>query len=157
MGPPTVEDEETSSPSASDSSSSVSDSESSSGNDEKEEAMDVDAKDGKGPSKGKQRSRSPSPANMDLPRGLPLEPKTDEEKRTDAQFRERFRKFWMASMAKSFGDELAELQKEPNMTKPKLSMLIDALAAGTNIYLPTTNDGSTTRIDEAEILLGLKK
>jgi len=44
--------------------------------------------------------------------------------------------------------------QEPNMTKPKLAMLIDALAAGTNLYTPTRNEASTAGTSEVNLLLG---
>jgi hypothetical protein len=40
------------------------------------------------------------------------------------------------------------------MTKPKLAMLIDALAAGTNLYMPTSNGASTAGTSEVNLLLG---
>lgn len=40
------------------------------------------------------------------------------------------------------------------MTKPKLAMLIDALTAGTNLYMPTSNGASTAETSEVNLLLG---
>jgi uncharacterized protein YnzC (UPF0291/DUF896 family) len=40
-----------------------------------------------------------------------LNPITDEEKQRDAQLREKFRKFWMASVADAFKDDLEKIQK----------------------------------------------
>jgi len=56
-------------------------------------------------------SRSPSPADDSLPISVPLNPTTEQEKAKDAQMKERFRKYWMKSMAEGFGDELQQLQK----------------------------------------------
>ncbi|CAG7848539.1 SubName: Full=Uncharacterized protein {ECO:0000313/EMBL:CCA66552.1} [Serendipita indica DSM 11827] len=89
---------------------------------------------------------------------LSLHPVTEVEKERDTQFRERFRGFWMKSMAEGFGEELSQLQKEPDMTKPKLAMLIDALAGGTGIYLPENGaEGTSSGVSEVEMLLGVKR
>lgn len=41
------------------------------------------------------------------------------------------------------------------MTKPRLAMLIDALAMGTELYLPTADTrGSSSGTDDVNILLG---
>jgi ribosome assembly protein 3 len=56
-------------------------------------------------------SRSPSPPDPTIPPLVTLKPTTDEEKQRDAQLRERFRKFWMASVADAFKDDLEVIQK----------------------------------------------
>lgn len=44
------------------------------------------------------------------------------------------------------------------MTQPKLAMLIDALSAGANAYMPSNNEsGSTSERGEVELLLGIHK
>jgi hypothetical protein len=44
------------------------------------------------------------------------------------------------------------------MTQPKLAMLIDALSAGANVYIPSNNEsGSTSERGEVELLLGVHK
>jgi hypothetical protein len=43
------------------------------------------------------------------------------------------------------------------MTKPKLAMLIDALAAGTNIYTPSDTSNKSHSGSEVELLLGIKR
>ena len=44
------------------------------------------------------------------------------------------------------------------MSKPKLAMLIDALAGGTGVYLPENeNESSSSAISEVEMMLGIKK
>lgn len=62
-------------------------------------------------SKGHPQSRSPSPPNPAIPPLVTLNPITDEEKQRDAQLREKFRKFWMASVADAFKDDLEKIQK----------------------------------------------
>ncbi|KIM29480.1 hypothetical protein M408DRAFT_67731 [Serendipita vermifera MAFF 305830] len=114
----------------------------------------------KSPTKDKTRlpSRSPSPADHTLPSGIYLNPSTEEEKRKDAEMKERFRKFWMMTTAEGFRDELGQIQTEPNMTQSKLAMLIDALSAGANNYMPSNNGtGSTSGQSEVELLLGVHK
>jgi ribosome assembly protein 3 len=93
------------------SSSSSSSSESSS--DAESSAEDNEDVEMKPPEKKGRRppSRSPSPADDSLPMSIPLHPTTEQEKVKDAQMKERFRKYWMKSMAEGFGDELQQLQK----------------------------------------------
>lgn len=44
------------------------------------------------------------------------------------------------------------------MTQSKLSMLIDALSTGANVYMPSNNGtGSTSERSEVELLLGVHK
>ena len=57
------------------------------------------------------QSRSPSPPDPTIPPLVTLNPTTDEEKQRDAQLREKFRKFWMASVADAFKDDLEQIQK----------------------------------------------
>jgi ribosome assembly protein 3 len=57
------------------------------------------------------QSRSPSPPSPTIPSLVTLKPTTDEEKQRDAQLREKFRKFWMASVADAFKDDLEKIQK----------------------------------------------
>jgi len=59
----------------------------------------------------RQQSRSPSPPDPTIPRLVTLNPTTDEEKQRDAQLRDKFRKFWMASVADAFSDDLEKIQK----------------------------------------------
>jgi hypothetical protein len=56
-------------------------------------------------------SRSPSPPDPTIPSLVTVNPTTDEEKQRDAQLREKFRKFWMASAADAFKDDLEKIQK----------------------------------------------
>jgi len=63
------------------------------------------------PSARRPQSRSPSPPNRTIPPLVTLHPTTDEEKQRDAQLREKFRKFWMASVADAFKDDLEKIQK----------------------------------------------
>lgn len=110
------------------------------------------------------RSRSPSPPDPTIPPLVTLNPITDEEKQRDAQLREKFRKFWMASVADAFKDDLEKIQKvksapfdtpkilrvtqEPNLSQSRLGLLIDSLAAGAELYI----DGKST--EEVKMVLG---
>jgi len=48
---------------------------------------------------------------------------------------EKFRKFWMSSVAEGFRDDLEQIRKqEPNMNTTKLAMLIDSLASGADVF-----------------------
>jgi len=80
-------------------------------------------------------SRSPSPPDPTIPSLVTVNPTTDEEKQRDAQLREKFRKFWMASAADAFKDDLEKIQKEPNLSQSRLGLLIDSLAAGADLYV----------------------
>jgi ribosome assembly protein 3 len=104
---------------SSESSNSSSESEESSEDDEdeeKDEGEDEEMKSPK-PTKRKYPSRSPSPRNSDLPMSLPMNPTTKQEKLKDAEMKERFRKYWMSSVAEGFKDELEQLQKVFNICK----------------------------------------
>lgn len=63
--------------------------------------------------------------------------------------KEKFRKFWMSSVADAFKDELEEIRKEPNLTTSRLSLLIDALASGADVY--ASNDDPS--VNEMEMVL----
>ena len=67
-----------------------------------------------GPSKPTRRripSRSPSPPTVEIPPLLPSNPVTDAEKEKEKALKEKFRKFWMASIADGFKDDLDEIRK----------------------------------------------
>ena len=83
--------------------------------------------------------------------------------------KERFRKFWMASVADAFKDDLEEIRKvrimlisiymspdplqEPNLTTSRLALLIDSLAAGADAYSSSRGpNGNAT--NEMEVILG---
>ncbi|TDL17725.1 hypothetical protein BD410DRAFT_822565 [Rickenella mellea] len=80
------------------------------------------------------RLESPPPPSTSLPSFLPQNNGSEQEKEKEALLKERFRKFWMASVADGFVDDLNEIRKESNLTTSRLSMLIDSLAAGADVY-----------------------
>ena len=85
--------------------------------------------------------------------------------------REKFQKFWMASIADGFRDDLEQIRKvskeqrhvrwhqihiiqkptqEPNMNTTKLTMLIDSLATGADVFSSEKRQkGSVNEVDVA--------
>jgi len=59
---------------------------------------------------------------------------TEEQRVKDTTLKDRFKKLWMVSVADAFQGDLEQLRKEPNMTTDRLSLLIDSLASGSDIY-----------------------
>ncbi|KAJ7815965.1 hypothetical protein B0H14DRAFT_2845865 [Mycena olivaceomarginata] len=60
----------------------------------------------------------------------------------------RFKKFWMASVADGFKDDLEEIRvKEPNLGSSRLGLLIDSLASGADVF------SSTADINEMQVVL----
>ncbi|EJC97991.1 uncharacterized protein FOMMEDRAFT_171371 [Fomitiporia mediterranea MF3/22] len=91
----------------------------------------------------------------------------DGDKAHEEALRARFRQFWLGSVADAFADDLNEIRKEPNLTPARLSLLIDSLAAGADIYTsssnspktnsksnPTSNEKGKAQINEMEVILG---
>lgn len=66
--------------------------------------------------------------------------------------KERFRKFWMVSVADAFKDDLEEIRKEPNLDASRLSMLVDSLASGADAFTSRADESDT--INEMEVALG---
>ncbi|KAF8351710.1 hypothetical protein F5887DRAFT_1057593 [Amanita rubescens] len=100
-------------------------------------------------------SPSPSPPPVTIPSFLPS---TDEDPTgmKTQELRERFRKFWMASVAEGFKDDLEHIQKEPNMNTTKLAMLIDSLASGADVFtseMKMTTGKGPGGVDEVEVIL----
>ncbi|OJT04632.1 hypothetical protein TRAPUB_4644 [Trametes pubescens] len=86
-------------------------------------------------SKPARRPASPTPPPTTVPSFLPGKGAADEEKQNEQVLKERFRKFWMASVADGFKEDLEEIRKqEPNLTTSRLAMLIDSLAAGGDVF-----------------------
>ncbi|CAE6510740.1 unnamed protein product [Rhizoctonia solani] len=109
--------------------------------------------------KSKRRdSHSPSPPPTNLPSFLPP-PGTDNACQREEELKARFRRFWMASVADGFRADLEELHKEPNLTESRLSLLIDSLASGADVFMsaPAGNSGrgleSISGINEMEVVL----
>ncbi|EJD42464.1 hypothetical protein AURDEDRAFT_145757 [Auricularia subglabra TFB-10046 SS5] len=114
------------------SSSSSSSSDSSSESESETEAAPV-----KPAASRKQPSRSPSPVSAEIP---PFQ--ADNE-----QLKDRFRQFWMGSVADAFKDDLEQIRKEPNLTTSRLAILIDSLGEGAKVF-STSSD-----VDEMQLVL----
>ncbi|EJU05970.1 hypothetical protein DACRYDRAFT_12791 [Dacryopinax primogenitus] len=98
-------------------------------------------------------SRSPSPPAPALPPFLPTAKDVREEK--EKQLKDRFRKYWMTSLADAFADDLDEIRKEQSMTKSRLDMLIDSLASGADVFSSSLDESSRQRTnEEMELVLG---
>ncbi|KAH9034772.1 hypothetical protein EDB85DRAFT_1946692 [Lactarius pseudohatsudake] len=91
----------------------------------------------------KARSPSPSPPPVGLPPFLPSEGSGSRADEEEQALRNRFRQFWMASVADAFSDDLERIRKEPSMTKSRLALLIDSLASG----------GERGEMNEMEVVL----
>ncbi|KAF8622429.1 hypothetical protein AX15_007013 [Amanita polypyramis BW_CC] len=96
-------------------------------------------------------SLSPSPPPTILPSFIPSH---DEDLEKGRELREKFRKFWMASVADSFRDDLEQIHKEPNMNTTSLSMLIDSLASGADVFTSEKQPKDKGGVDEVEVVLG---
>ena len=99
-------------------SSSESESESeSSGEESDHQRDDVEMLDASAPTEesGKKErvvySRSPSPSPPPVPSFLPTEPDGSVDMGSEKQLKDRFRKFWMQSVADAFQDDLAQIHK----------------------------------------------
>jgi ribosome assembly protein 3 len=119
------------------------------------------------PKKPAAASRSPSPIRGDLPPFFPPGLSEEEKQKQEADLRERFRKFWMGTMAEAFKDDLEQLRKastpneqginysspslqEPNLTTSRLALLIDSLGAGAETFTSSTRTGG---VNEMELVL----
>ncbi|KAH9077715.1 hypothetical protein EDB83DRAFT_2345454 [Lactarius deliciosus] len=98
----------------------------------------------------KARSPSPSPPPVDLPPFLPSEGSGGRAEEEQA-LRDRFRQFWMASVADAFSDDLERIRKEPSMTKSRLALLIDSLASGGEVF--SSRAGERGEMNEMEVVL----
>ncbi|THH13852.1 hypothetical protein EW146_g6412 [Bondarzewia mesenterica] len=67
--------------------------------------------------------------------------------------KERFRKFWMASVADAFRDDLDQIRKEPHLTAPRLSLLIDSLASGTEVFTSSSKADKSNDMNEMDVVL----
>ncbi|KAL0070011.1 hypothetical protein AAF712_002908 [Marasmius tenuissimus] len=95
------------------------------------------------------RSASPPPPSTAIPSFLePQDGQTSEQR--EQEMRDKFRKFWMSAVADGFKDDLEEIRKEPNLTTSKLSLLIESLASGADLFSATEKNG----VNEMEILIG---
>ena len=64
---------------------------------------------------GKQKrvvySRSPSPTPTPVPSFLPTKPDGSVDTESEQQLKDKFRKFWMQSVADAFQDDLVQIHK----------------------------------------------
>ncbi|KXN88340.1 hypothetical protein AN958_07485 [Leucoagaricus sp. SymC.cos] len=91
------------------------------------------------------RSPSPSPPPVEISSFLPPpgDPSAEEKEK---ELKEKFRKFWMSSVADGFRDDLEELRKEPNLGTGRLALLIDSLASGAEVF-SSKADGDVSEMD----------
>jgi len=59
----------------------------------------------------------------------------------------------MTSIADGFKDDLEEIRKEPNLGSSRLSMLIDSLASGADVFSSSSQSGGGNAINEMEVVL----
>nr|GAT47476.1 predicted protein [Mycena chlorophos] len=97
-------------------------------------------------------SPSPPPQSPTFPSFLPP-PNAPNVVDAEKEMKERFRKFWMASVADGFKDDLEQIRvKEPNLGQSRLALLIDSLASGADVFSSTAQaDG----VNEMQPLLYL--
>ncbi|CCM00520.1 uncharacterized protein FIBRA_02554 [Fibroporia radiculosa] len=95
------------------------------------------------------RSPSLSPPPTAVPAFLPSQAP---DQQSEQILRNRFRKFWMSSVADAFRNDLEEIRKEPNMSTSRLALLIDSLASGADVFTASTR-GRGTDINEMEVVL----
>ncbi|KAG2035313.1 hypothetical protein BDR03DRAFT_962739 [Suillus americanus] len=100
------------------------------------------------------RPRSPSPSlpSAEIPSFLPPNPSAGYEAREQAM-KDKFRKFWMSSLAEGFKEDLEEIREEPNLGPSKLALLIDSLAAGADIFTLSAS-ASGTDMNEVDVVMG---
>ncbi|KAF5364354.1 hypothetical protein D9756_001115 [Leucocoprinus leucothites] len=91
------------------------------------------------------RSPSPSPPPAEIPSFLPPRGDASAEEK-EMELKEKFRKFWMSSVADGFQNDLEELRKEPNLGTGRLALLIDSLASGADIF-SSKADGDVSEMD----------
>ncbi|KAH7888209.1 hypothetical protein F5I97DRAFT_965007 [Phlebopus sp. FC_14] len=70
---------------------------------------------------------------------------------SERALKEKFRKFWMASLAEGFKDDLQEIRKqEPNLGPSRLALLVESLAAGADVFSSNSKDGG---VNEMEVVM----
>ena len=73
--------------------------------------MAVEKVETKEPARRKPLSQSPTPPTAAIPPFLPSQVDADAAKQHEKELKEKFRKFWMASVADAFKDDLEEIRK----------------------------------------------
>jgi len=114
------------------------------------------------PSAKKQERDSPSPPP---PAAVAIPPFASSSSEDEQVLKEKFRKFWMASLAEGFKDDLEELRKaskrrnveygclnisdqEPNLGPSRLALLVESLAAGADVFGQTDKS-----VNEMEVVV----
>ncbi|KAF8815803.1 hypothetical protein BYT27DRAFT_7033408, partial [Phlegmacium glaucopus] len=70
----------------------------------------------------------------------------------EKELKDRFRQFWMTSVADGFKDDLEEIRKkEPNLGTSRLALLIDSLAAGADVFSSSSNGKDS--LNEMDVIL----
>ncbi|KAG9011851.1 hypothetical protein FRB90_007013 [Tulasnella sp. 427] len=93
-------------------------------------------------------SRTPSPEPTAFPSFLPAKSaaaEAQEREEKEKQMKERFRQFWMATVADEFKTDLEEIRKEPGLTQSRLAMLIEGLASSANTF--QSRDGDVNEME----------
>lgn len=103
------------------------------------------------PKTPRQFSPSPSPPSAALPSFLPSENAEDDAGSKKKELQNRFRQFWMTSVADGFKEDLEEIRKEPNLGTSRLALLIDSLAAGADVFSSSSIDNDT--LNEMDVIL----
>ncbi|KAI5997156.1 hypothetical protein EDD15DRAFT_398737 [Pisolithus albus] len=149
--PPTTKDDPSSSSSSSSSTSSSSsddDSEADNGITEKSASLRPDIADPSTTKPASSARGSPSPPPPSVVASPPfIKPGSPED---ELVLKEKFRKFWMASLAEGFKDDLEMIRKEPNLGQSRLALLIESLAAGAEVFSSTSTDGN---VNEMEVVV----
>ncbi|KAI0079033.1 hypothetical protein K474DRAFT_1640546 [Panus rudis PR-1116 ss-1] len=102
----------------------------------------------------RRRSTSPDkpPQPVPLPSFIPNSGDAQEDAKKEQELKDRFRKFWMESIADAFKGDLEVIQQEPNMNPSRLAVLIDSLASGADVFSSSAST-STGQVNEMEIIL----
>ncbi|KAF8335028.1 uncharacterized protein EI90DRAFT_3049231 [Cantharellus anzutake] len=117
--------------------------------------MNLDGHDEDTPSEEDFSSRSPSSTTIDVPTLFkPSIHTTERNAATEEQLQEKFRKFWMAAVVDAFQDDLEQIRAEKKVTSNMLSILIESLASGADVYTHAQSSASgPSRYDEMDLVL----
>ncbi|KAF8139891.1 hypothetical protein EV363DRAFT_1152642, partial [Boletus edulis] len=88
-----------------------------------------------------QRDSPSPPANVDIPLSF---------LQTRPRASKLSHKFWMASIAKGFKDDLEEIRKEPNLGPSRLALLIESFASGADVF---SSNSAGSSVNEMETVL----
>ncbi|KAL7414858.1 hypothetical protein BDY24DRAFT_414059 [Mrakia frigida] len=98
---------------------------------------------------GKPPSFLPPPPSTKAGEGMDGVEETSEE---DLK-KKKFREFWMGKLVKGFGEDLDVVRQEPTLTTPRLTLLIDSLTSGIDVF-STGSSGKPGDVDERDVVLG---